>query len=598
MRSRTKSILALIPALAFLLAAPVHAEHDYRNPSGWVDWRGTGFLVGPDLFMTCNHLGNIKGVAIFFDSWIDGVKQDGHYRVTVAEELWRGGGKADIALWRVSPIEKKQSQHYGKQIGDVVGFYEIDLQPPPAKDAAVFFGGGSHYSERHGKVLWTNDRYIAHNAQGSGGFSGSPTFVDGRSKVAGVYSMIVWGNRREDYSDRISYVWDDIKQFFVTPPAEPSIKLVEEHDYRNPSGWVDWRGTGFLVGPDLFMTCDHLGNIKGVAIFFDTWVDGVKQDGHYRVTVAEELWRGGGKADIALWRVSPIDKKQSQHYGKQIGDVVGFYEIDLQPPPAKDAAVFFGGGSRYSERHGKVLWSNDRYIVHNAQGSGGFSGSPTFVDGRSEVAGVCATIVLVNNVFRETHSERISYVWDDIKQFFVTPPAEPSIKLVEEWHGRNPLTLSGDASIQVRVPRVNLDYLHFVVAEDSALTGKEFEIDIPWNAAATGDAWCKSVDGQDWKEISVAAGNPIVLPYDELTFTRGQSHVSIQINMPEIRGKDRAADWEEGSYKDRRFSIRTPYFETFRYRFIFMGFERGDVNRDRFLSPHDAEHVPWRVWWR
>ena len=218
MLNRTKSILALIPAVAFLLAAPAHAQHDYRNPNGWVDWRGTGFLVGPDLFMTCDHLGNIKGVTVFFDTWKDGFQQKGWYRATIGEELWRGGGKADIALWRIHNSRDIHDVRMNRDMGDVIGFYKIDLQPPPARDAAVFFGGGSHYSELHGKVLWTNDRSIGHNAQGSPGFSGSPTFVDGRSEVAGVYWGASWGGGgRTDHSDRISYVWDDIKEFFVPP---------------------------------------------------------------------------------------------------------------------------------------------------------------------------------------------------------------------------------------------------------------------------------------------------------------------------------------------------------------------------------------------
>ena len=216
--NRTKSILALIPALALLLAAPAHAQHDYRNPNGWVDGRGTGFLVGPDLFMTCDHLGDIKGVTVFFDTWKDGVKQEGWYRVKIKEELWRGSGKADIALWWIHDTRDVNNAKMDQDIGDVIGFYEIDHAPPPAKDAAVLAGGGSHYQDLHGKVLWTNDRYIGHNAPGSPGFSGSPTFVDGRSEVAGVYSMIVWGGGgRTDYSDRISYVWDDIKEFFDGP---------------------------------------------------------------------------------------------------------------------------------------------------------------------------------------------------------------------------------------------------------------------------------------------------------------------------------------------------------------------------------------------
>ena len=379
--------------------------------------------------------------------------------------------------------------------------------------------------------------------------------------------------------------------FLLAAPAHA------QHDYRNANGWVDWRGTGFLVGPDLFMTCDHFGDIKGVTVFFDTWKDGVQQEGWYRVEIKEALWRGSGKADIALWRVHNSRDVNDIKMNRDIGDVIGFYEIDHAPPPAKGAAVLAGGGSNYQELHGKVLWTNDRYIGHNAQGSGGFSGSPTFVDGRSEVAGVYTMIVWDGNG-RTDYSDRISYVWEDIKQFFAAPPAEPSIQLVEEWHGRNPLTLSREASIQALVPRGNLESLHFVVAEDSALTGKQFEIDIPWNIAATGNAWCKSVDGQDWRTISVAAGNPVKLPYDALTFTDGQSHVSIQIDMPEIRGGDRAAVWREGAYKERRFSIRTPYFETFRYRFTFTGFAHGDADRDGFLSPHDAEPIPWRVWWR
>ena len=229
-----------------------------RNNPGRV-WICTGFLVGPDLFMTNHHcihdddgLLPLGSAAIFMD-----------YYQERDDDPTRGGLTA-----RVSEIVKMDAEkdyallRLNAPIGNTYGWLELDTTitlPGPGQHVKIIShpqGRSKEIVRRNSEMLGVFDAtpyiliYLADTEPGS---SGSPVFLrDGTGVIAIHHTGLSDPQTREPLANAgslMSHIVPEIQQFL---PAEPS---VEEPPYLY---WVD-------SGTDTIQTADADGsNVQAI----------------------------------------------------------------------------------------------------------------------------------------------------------------------------------------------------------------------------------------------------------------------------------------------------------------------------------------------
>ena len=225
-----------------------------NNPGRY--WACTGFLVGPDLFMTNHHclhddfgLLSLDGTLIFMDYY-----QDRDVNPTFGGITTRVSGivkmdkKKDYALLRLN-----------KSIGDTYGWLELDTTTN-ADDFSQSVKIISHPQSRSKEIVRHNSQILAlapaaradfpyillHLADTQGGSSGSPVFLrDGTGVIAihhsGVSNQLT-GEPLYNVGSLMSHIVPEIRQYLPSSPADPEYAdLVVEapmvsNDYLLPGG--------------------------------------------------------------------------------------------------------------------------------------------------------------------------------------------------------------------------------------------------------------------------------------------------------------------------------------------------------------------------
>ena len=199
-----------------------------NNPNrGWIC---TGFLVGPDLFMTNHHcihdrdgLLPITGARIYMDYYqdrdVDPTRGGVTARVT---EILRMDGPKDYALLRLdSPI------------GNTYGWLELDAETRPNTSQSVKLI--SHPDGRSKEIVRRNSEVVdpsfvdpflfAYLADSEGGSSGSPVFLREGTGVIGIHHSAYF-NRFTDEplfnaGSLMSYIVPEIQQWLPSGPPTP-----------------------------------------------------------------------------------------------------------------------------------------------------------------------------------------------------------------------------------------------------------------------------------------------------------------------------------------------------------------------------------------
>ena len=206
-------------------------------------WICTGFLVGPDLFMTNHHcihdevgLLPLENAAIFMDYYqeLDVDRTRGGLTARVAEIL-QMDELLDYALLRLD-----------RPIGNTYGWLELDTTTPDSSQSVKLI---SHPDGRSKEIVRNNTEIVelppafttevpfllAYLADSEGGASGSPVFLrDGTGVIAihhSAWSSITTGDPLFNAGSLMSYIVPEIEQY-LPAAAEPEPDLVVE------SAWV------------------------------------------------------------------------------------------------------------------------------------------------------------------------------------------------------------------------------------------------------------------------------------------------------------------------------------------------------------------------
>ena len=188
-------------------------------------WICTGFLVGPDLFMTNHHcihddvgLLPLQGAAIFMDYYQEREVDPRRGGITArVAEILRMDGPKDYALLRLD-----------KPIGDTYGWLELDTDTRVNSSQSVKLI--SHPQGRSKEIVRRNTQIVdipvghplqnvpfalAYLADSEGGASGSPVFLrDGTGVIAIHHSA--WSLRGEPHFNAgslMSYILPEIQQW-------------------------------------------------------------------------------------------------------------------------------------------------------------------------------------------------------------------------------------------------------------------------------------------------------------------------------------------------------------------------------------------------
>ena len=206
-----------------------------RNEPG-LFWSCTGFLVGPDLFMTNHHCFHddvgqlpIEGAKIFMDYYEDKAVDPKYGGVTArVSAIVHANAKKDYALLRLD-----------KPIGNTYGWLKLDttLNPDDRSQRVKLIshplGRSKEIVRRNSAVLaltpLSRARYpyiIAYLADSLGGSSGSPVFLrDGTGVVAihhsGIFNRAT-GAAIVNLGSLMSQIVPEIKQYLPDPPVVPS----------------------------------------------------------------------------------------------------------------------------------------------------------------------------------------------------------------------------------------------------------------------------------------------------------------------------------------------------------------------------------------
>ena len=206
-----------------------------NNPNRY--WICTGFLVGPDLFMTNHHcihddfgLLPLEGAIIFMDYYqdLDVDPTAGGITARVVEVL-RVDALKDYALLRLD-----------KPIGDTYGWLELDTTTVPDTSQSVKLI--SHNRGRSKEIVRRNSQIVdipadhplrnfpfalAYLADSEGGSSGSPVFLREGTGVIAIHHS-AWTRNRVPFFNAgslMSYIVPEIRQWLPggppTPPTPP-----------------------------------------------------------------------------------------------------------------------------------------------------------------------------------------------------------------------------------------------------------------------------------------------------------------------------------------------------------------------------------------
>ena len=206
-----------------------------RNEPG-LFWSCTGFLVGPDLFMTNHHCFHddvgqlpIEGAKIFMDYYEDKAVDAKYGGVTArVSAIVHANAEKDYALLRLD-----------KPIGNTYGWLKLDttLNPDDRSQRVKLIshplGRSKEIVRRNSAVLaltpLSRGRYpyiLAYLADSLGGSSGSPVFLrDGTGVVAihhsGIFNRAT-GAAIVNLGSLMSQIVPEIKQYLPDPPVVPS----------------------------------------------------------------------------------------------------------------------------------------------------------------------------------------------------------------------------------------------------------------------------------------------------------------------------------------------------------------------------------------
>ena len=203
----------------------------------------------------------------------------------------------------------------------------------------------------------------------------------------------------------------------IAAAVDPALQsLTGDHAQFIPVGLIDWlhpcvcrveidgvcRGTGFLIGPDLVVTCWHVlwgddtragdgpGPTDGVCFRFD--IHGRNAEGRACRPAAAVAWSDANDLDFALIRLT--DHPGLDGHGRQPrGEVRGWLPVaDLEFDPAAfrlAVVVQHPSGDPLSLHFGPVLEQplvRDRRVVYRIDTSPGSSGSPCVLRDRRLLA--------------------------------------------------------------------------------------------------------------------------------------------------------------------------------------------------------------------
>ena len=230
-----------------------------NNPSRF--WICTGFLVGPDLFMTNHHCFHdeagtlsLENAAILMDYY-----QDPEVDPT------RGGLTARVSeILRMDELKDYALLRLDKPIGNTYGWLELDTTTHPNSSQSVKLI--SHPQGRSKEIVRRNSEIVdiplghpllevpfglAYLADSQGGSSGSPVFLREGTGVIAIHhsAWSLFGVPQFNAGTLMSYIVPEIRQFLPpSVPVGPTSDLVVEapmvsDDYVLPGGSFTFSAT-------------------------------------------------------------------------------------------------------------------------------------------------------------------------------------------------------------------------------------------------------------------------------------------------------------------------------------------------------------------
>ena len=238
-----------------------------RDDPGRV-WICTGFLVGPDLFMTNHHcihdeagLLPLENAAIFMD----------YYQESDVDPK-RGGITARVAeILQMDELLDYALLRLDQPIGNTYGWLELDTTTPVDSSQSVKLI--SHPEGRSKEIVRNNTEIVdlppaftaefpfilAYLADSKGGSSGSPVFLREGTGVIGIHHSAYWnrltGEPLFNAGSLMSYIVPEIEQYLPVPSESGSDLVVE----------TAWVSKSDLIAGESFTLSAIVKNKGGVA---------------------------------------------------------------------------------------------------------------------------------------------------------------------------------------------------------------------------------------------------------------------------------------------------------------------------------------------